>query len=241
MPGTNHILVLESGDGASPLMERLVAVDVTPIRVSHVDEAIAVLEKPDPLITAALVPTDWSEDDIKSALKSMRSVGPASGVLFIAYGKTPDAKARKRLRSAGVKLALWEPFDDGTLRFQLNRALTGDRDQHGRDDPRAPTYLFARIRVGGRTKDAILYSLSVGGAFLETPRASMEGARLELEIRIPGDPVNVRATVLFANVPGNLLRPNLPLGMGVRFENVSPEQHKQLKGYVEHRLSQIEV
>ena len=241
MPGTNHILVLEGGDGAGPLAKRLVAVDVTPVCVSDVHEAVAALEKRDPPIAAALVPTDWTEDNIKGALKSMRKVAPASGILFIAYGRAPDAKTRKRLRSAGVKLALWEPFDDGTLRFQLNRALSGDRDQHGRDDPRAPTYLFARISVGGRTKDAIVYSLSVGGAFLETPRASMEGARLELEIRIPGDPVNVRATVLFANVPGNLLRPNLPLGMGVRFENVSPEQHKQLKGYVEHRLSQIEV
>jgi hypothetical protein len=241
LPTSSCVLLFESGDGAHSLAERLLAVDVAAVRVTQVEDALRVLEKRDPLITAVLIPTDFSEHDIKEAIRSLRRAGPASGLMFMAYGRTPDAKTRKRLRSAGVTLALWEPFDDGTLRFQLNRAVTGDRDEHGRTEVRVPTYLLARIKSGGRQKDAIVYSLSVGGAFLETPRASMDGAEIEVELRVPGSPVSCRAQVVFANVPGNLQRPNLPLGMGVRFVDTSNEQKKVLKNYVEHRIQQLDV
>ena len=226
---------------ANELSTRLMALDVEPIQVESFDDAAAAFAVGD-LITAVLLPTSVIEQPrLKTQIKALRKKGPASGVSFAAYGRPPDRAGRKTLRSAGVTLALWEPFDDGTLRFQVNRATTGDREEHGRRAPRVPTYLLARISQGGRTKDAVVYSLSAGGCFLETPRASMEGAQIEVEIRIPGNPVEARGLVRFSNVPGNLQRPNLPLGMGVRFEALSSECEKQLKDYIETRLAQLEV
>jgi hypothetical protein len=125
------------------------------------------------------------------------------------------------------------------LRFQVNRALNGDRADHGRAKPRVPTFLVARIHSGGRTKDAVVYSLSETGAFLETPRASMDGAAIEVELRLPGEVLTVHAQVVFSNVPGNLQRPNLPLGMGVHFGDMPRDARKRITEYVDDRMQQM--
>jgi hypothetical protein len=87
----------------------------------------------------------------------------------------------------------------------------------------------------------VVYSLSTTGAFIETPRAAMAGASLDLAISLPGCFIKIAARVAFANVPGNLERPNLPLGMGVRFEELDKENLKRLKAYVKQRMAELEV
>ena len=104
-----------------------------------------------------------------------------------------------------------------------------------------PTFLASRIETGGRSKEAIIYSLSSSGAFLETPRASMDGAQVELCIEFPDQPIEVSGRVIFSNVTGNLQRPNSPLGIGVRFDDLEEPEAKRLEDYVESRLSQLEV
>ena len=41
--------------------------------------------------------------------------------------------------------------------------------------------------VGGREKQGLLYSLSEGGCFIETPRASMDGAQLRIVFALDGE------------------------------------------------------
>jgi hypothetical protein len=242
MSETGQILLIESLDGSShKLAERILGFGIEPILVSDFEEAQSILDEQRVLISGILIPTSFPSAHLKKEIKSLRRHGPASGIMFVSVGKPPTADERKKLRAAGMQLALWEPYDDGTLRFQLNRALGGDRDTHGRNHKRAPTYLLARIFVGGRTKDAVVYSLSEGGAFLETPRASMDGAHVELELRLPTGPVRVQGDVIFSNVPGNLQRANLPLGMGVRFAELQGDARTQLREYVDQRLVELQV
>jgi hypothetical protein len=68
---------------------------------------------------------------------------------------------------------------------------------------------------------ARVYTLSVGGVYLETGRPAMRGAVLEIEIPLGPAPVRLRGTVVYTNVPGNLHRSNLPVGMGVRLGETS--------------------
>jgi len=242
MASQGHVILVESADGSSDkLAQRLTTFHVEPLLARDLSEARSILEQRRTLIMAVLVPTDLPTHNLKHDIKSVCQVGPASGLMFVSVGKAPTPSERKKLRAAGVKLALWEPYDDGTLRFQINRALGGDRDDHARREPRVPTYLLARIYQGERHKDAVVYSLSEGGSFLETPRASMEGAEIDVELRLPGQAVRVHGTVVFANVPGNLQRPNLPLGMGVRFTHSDPADAKALHDYIAQRIEQLEV
>jgi hypothetical protein len=242
MAGDAQVILVESLDGtASELAERIHALEVGSIRVPNLLAASDVLEAREAPISVIMIPTDLPSEKLKKELKSLSRFAPASGLVFVSIGRSPLPAERKKLRAAGMQLALWEPYDDGTLRFQLNRALNGDRDHHNRRSLRVPTYLLARIYVGDRTKDAVVYSLSEGGAFLETPRATMEGADIDLELRLPSGSVRSRADVLFSNVPGNLQRPNLPLGMGLRFTTLSPEDSKMVKNFVADRFAEMSV
>jgi uncharacterized protein (TIGR02266 family) len=129
------------------------------------------------------------------------------------------------------------------LRFQLNRMISGAGQQSPRKSRRAPTHSPVRVLVGGREKEGVLYSLSKGGCFVETPRASMDGARLRLFFELPGhEPeVEVEGVVVFANVPGNLQRPNLPLGMGIRFGELNRETRATIDAFIRARMSALDV
>jgi len=164
---------------------------------------------------------------------------PARDLGFVVTGPLPNPETRDRLRGAGLRLALWEPFDDGALRFQLNRAR--HHKGSGRDELRIPTTLMARIIAADRPRDAIIYNLSARGAFLETPRAQLRGALIEIEIPLPSGVVRAHARVRFHNVAGNLLRTNLPLGMGIEFTGVPRDATEAIRVYVQERAKAFEV
>jgi hypothetical protein len=236
------VLLIHSGASSRELAARLPRLGFEPVEVDSFDEAIAALNAPGRVVSVGLLPVQLANDDLKGQLKSLRRSGPLEHVELIVYGRAPDAATRKLLRRADLDLALWEPYDDGGLRFQLHRALSGrDEDEDQREQRRVPTYLMARVRAGDRIRDAVVYSLSVTGAFLETPRASMEGALLSVELRLPEAVIDVRVEVIYSNVPGNLSRPNLPFGMGVRFASLSSEHLKLIEGYVDERWTQLHV
>ena len=159
----------------------------------------------------------------------------------MAYGKVPGRAERKHLRQAGVLLALWDGYDEGMLRFQINRMVSGENQNAVRGARRAPTHTPVRIRVGGREKVGVLYSLSESGCFIESPRASMDGARLTMIFVLAEHQYEIDGTVAFANVPGNLQRPNLPLGMGVRFDEIPPMLRNPLAEFIQERMASLEV
>ncbi|MBW2389250.1 MAG: PilZ domain-containing protein, partial [Deltaproteobacteria bacterium] len=92
-----------------------------------------------------------------------------------------------------------------------------------------------------RQKNAAIYSLAETGAFLVTQRASMKGTRIDLRLRIPGGPITTAAEVVYANVPGNLQRPGLPMGMGVQFQELDPSDQKRLRKLIADCIAQLEV
>lgn len=240
-----NIVMLEAEDGsAETLAERIQQLNVDPILVSSLDEIRQLLTDGRQLVSGLLLPTNLpgglDPRTLKKELKALASLAEADLVL-VAYGKTPDKDTRKRLRSAGLRLALWEPIEDTILRFQINRAVSGDTNDHNRKRARVATDLFARVYVGDREKDARVYSLSSGGAFLETPRATVDGARVDVELHLPDRSLVTPAEVVFSNVPGNLQRPNLPLGMGVSFDRLTREHSRAIDAYIKTCLDALQV
>ena len=236
------VLLLEGEPGEfNDLARRIRLQGAEPLTAESVAEAASLLPEHEDGISAVLISSTLASRGLKKDLAKVRASAPGRELFFMAVGDPPESRQRRQLRAAGARLALWRPFDDTTLRFQLNRAWNGNQDAHKRSAPRIPTYLHAQIGGSQRPKDGVVYSLSTTGAFLETPRAAMAGASLELAISLPGCFIKVSSRVAFANVPGNLERPNLPLGMGVRFENLDPATEKHLKAYVKQRLAELEV
>jgi hypothetical protein len=237
-----QVILIEGSDGGiTTLSERLRTFDVEPTRVANLESAEALVGAQRQAYCVVMIPTDFKHEKLKKALKAVKSANTQSEVVLVSVGRHPTPTQRKELKSAGLKLALWEPYDEGTLRFQLNRAIGGDQDRHKRSALRVPTYLLARVFIGGRTKDAVVYSLSEGGAFLETQRASMEGAQVQVELRLPGGAIEAGGEVLFSNVPGNLQQPNLPLGMGLRFTSIDSDDEKRIRDFVAARYAELNV
>ena len=240
MSASHFILLIESETSRTErLAAQLVALGVEPIRVSDLADAVAMIKSKEYAISAVILPADLPGNLVKKALKSMRRREPMLPAM--AYGKAPGPAERKALRRCDVLLALWDGYDEGLLRFQLNRLVAGDTASAVRSGRRAPTQTPVRILVGGREKNGILYSVSQGGCFIECPRASMDGARLSLIFELDGRGFEIEGIVVFANVTGNLQRPNLPLGMGVRFQALPQEAVQQLERFIRNRAELIEI
>ncbi|MFK7898846.1 MAG: PilZ domain-containing protein [Myxococcota bacterium] len=240
MSASHFILLVESPTSSTdPLAAQLVRLGVEPIRVADLAEAVEVVKSKQYAVSAVLVPAELPGRLIRKAMKSMRRREPVLPAM--AFGKSPDRSQRRFLRQAGILLALWDGYDESMLRFQINRLVSGEQQTAVRGSRRAPTQTPTRIMVGGREKSGILYSLAEGGCFIESPRASMEGAALRLLFILDEMPFELDGIVAFSNVPGNLQRPNLPLGMGIRFDGVDDGTRRRLADYIGQRMSELEV
>ena len=63
----------------------------------------------------------------------------------------------------------------------------------------------------------------------------MPSARATRQSDEPGAVHAIPATVVFSNVPGNLQKPNLPLGMGVKFSGIDAVAAQRVAKYIAER------
>jgi hypothetical protein len=173
--------------------------------------------------------------DLRAALDEVRACCSDGRLGCLAVGPRPDPDTCQALRAAGVELAAFEPCEDSTLRFQLNRAMSHPDQHPDRLETRVPADLPAQVRFAGRSKHAMVRSLSAGGAFLETRRPSLPGVPVELELSLPPETVQLVGRVVYTNVPGNLQRANLPTGMAVCFTEVPPGAERAIRHCVAER------
>ncbi len=207
------------------------------------EEAHHALVDPRRAVGALVIPPDLPVADLGGALRALRGLAEGGTLPVAAAGPRPGAECRRRLRAAGVDLALWEPMDAHSLRFQVNRALaTGPVPaRHRRKALRVPASWGARVTRGRRSTPARLYSLSTEGAFLATERPALRGTELGLTLALPAGPVRLPAQVVMTNVPGNLVRRSLPFGMAVRFGPHEPAADAVLHMTVEERARELEI
>ena len=188
---------------------------------------------------AALLPTSFDFAGRAVDIERLRKSARSPRLRFVAAGDAPDDDARQRMGRAGVDFLLAEPITDSELRFVLNAAVWQSGKGDARRSPRVPTDLVARVHAGTGAKVASIYNLSVGGAFLETPRPSQEQAQVEVEIPLPSGMKRLRARVVLTNVAGNLKRENLPRGMGVQWVDAGLDERAALEAFVEEQMARF--
>jgi hypothetical protein len=136
------IVLLLDGPAAIWLAPRVEALGYRVLRVETIDDAHRAIEDTTPEIACALVPAELADKRLKRALKRLRGRAKRGQLNLTAVGPAPNHEGRKWLRAALVRSALWEPFDDGMLRFQLNR-LTLSSPPDAREAVRVPSGLIA--------------------------------------------------------------------------------------------------
>jgi len=211
------------------------------VRVKTPEEAIDLARERNLVYGVGLIEPEGLAFNLSEALDAVRCHSNSPHMSYIATGTAPQAAERTLLRDAGIERALWTPVEDHALRFQLNAELSAAYEECLRYETRAPIDARAVVHAGDRSKQASVYSLSVGGAFLETPRPSMPGAQVEIAILTAGAELSVTAHVLYTNVPGNLSQICLPLGMAVRFEEMRRSTSDAIRQIVESSAISLAV
>ena len=239
--GRKEVAVLDAG---APPMRQLAArlrrqgFAVLPSKTP--DHAERLLRQRGSAVAAVVIPVDLPTFDLGAALRFLRRLEPSGELTFVASGHRPDSEDRELLRDAGIELALWGPVDDHTLRFQMNRALATSEIVLGkRGRLRAPADWPIVVHAGSRRKPARIYSLSSGGTYLATGRPSLPGADVVVELPLPASGTRIPARVVMTNVPGNLIRENLPVGMGVSFRKVARDVEASLDAWVNDRIDEL--
>ena len=106
---------------------------------------------------------------------------------------------------------------------------------------RVPTNWPVSVTTGKREKQAKIYCLSAEGAYLATPRPSLPKALIHFSLPLASGDLRLSGEVVMTNVPGNLVRGNLPVGMGVRFTGNTREIERSILAYTEERARTLLV
>jgi hypothetical protein len=231
--------------GASPMEEvsqRLRALGYRVLRTKNVEQGYAALSDARFSISVAMIPPDLPVPDPARTLAAFCDRAGQRPLRFISTGFRPEANERHLLRRAGVEFALFEPFDDHTLQFQVNRSLSDPGTGAAtRRALRVPTNWPVRVTTGKREKQAKIYCVSAQGAFLATPRPSLPKALIHFSLPLPSGDLRLSGEVVMTNVPGNLVRENLPVGMGVRFTGHSIDAERSILAFTEERTQALLV
>lgn len=228
-------------DPASSLGEvslRLLRLGIDVVYTKEMDEAQLLARQEAWRVGAVLFPPGvdpTAAAGLAARIGTLRRGAPPE---LLVIGEEPAAEAKQRLRDAGVERALWEPFDESTLRYGVNAAVFGGMQGDPRREVRIATTLRGRTYVGLRRKDVLVSTLSVAGAYLETPHPDEPGSRLRLEIDLPeGPPLFTRAEVRYASEAGT--HHGLPTGMGVVFEPLGPPDEARVRAFLHEQAQRF--
>jgi len=230
------VLVIGFAGVSGGLATRLIALGFRPISVSDPRAAAARLDREKSPVRAAIVPSD-AAFLVPGTLWRLNRANGADSLRCIALGPPLDEAGAARVRSAGVSFTLWEPATDRELRFAVNRAL---HDEHGQSRlrARAATDLVARIRLGAREKAGLVYSLCESGCYVETDRPCLPESFVSVHLPLSNGSVELPARVIYANVPGDFERANLPRGMALSFLGGCARERAAIAAYVGERLAE---
>jgi hypothetical protein len=218
------------------LRTRLVRIGYRVIPAKTPEMAHSLLRVGGSRVGAVIVPAEMPVVNLRGALDFMRRSHGEGDLSFLAAGRDPGDEGRRRLRDAGVRIGIFDPVDLHTLRFQVNRALAGDQPQSRarRGTLRAPADWRITARSGGREKEGRLYSISPSGTFVVLPQPWMVRSNVDISWTCTHTgSVLASARVMMTNVPGNVMRRSLPLGMGLRFDHLPEAASVALLMYAE--------
>lgn len=231
--------------GTHPLQElatRARRVGFRVLRAKTPEDAREALRDGRHAIGAVVIPPDLGAPNLTLALRAFRELAPGASLPVLVAGPRPEPDECQRLRAAGAELTLFDPLDDHTLRFQLNRAVAVPSPEAARRRAvRVPADWPVRVRMGPREKPARVYCVSATGAYLATSRPSFRGSLLYLRLPLPEGPVDVAGRVVMTNVPGNLVRDNLPLGMAVQFTGLPPDVESALCRFADQQTAALQL
>ena len=232
-----QILVLGPEEAARNLAGRLSLIGAgRGVRVSDPDMALRAQSAAALPFAVGFLSSEHGLEDLPKALCELGQAHASGPLPWVVFGPRPGPTVRSSLREAGVRFAIFDPATDEELRFVVNEARYASAPALPRLEQRVPADLPARILAKNGEKVAVVYNLSITGAYVATPRPTLRGGSVRLSFSLPGGEASLQANVVWNNVPGNLRRFHTPIGMGLRFTETPTDVQSELDGWVEERV-----
>jgi PilZ domain len=229
-----QVLILGPAERVRFLAGHLLLLGYRAAGAKDVAAALRMLALASPPIRVGLLASDHGLPDAAEALREIATLAPKP-LQWIAIGQRPEASEIESLRGAGARFALFDPFGDEELRFVVSEAHHAGSPERLRIEQRVPTLIRARVTTKTGERVAVVCNLSTLGAYLATPRPAMRGGTLQIRLPLEDAEVELQGLVMWNNVPGNLRRPNVAVGMGVRFTEVSGDASAALERFIAER------
>ncbi len=194
-------------------------------------EALAVTRDrlPD-LVLMDLHMPQMSGDECCSRIKGDPKLKAVPVVIITQGGREEDLAL---CRKAGCDAILLKPITRHDLLSTVKRLL----DIQDRAAPRCNVRL--RVHYGTPPQELLQnYSvnLSTGGMFLETWQVLPVDTPISLEFGLDeGSAIRCQAKVVWLNAPDLILKPQLPVGMGLHFVDVTLDQLHTIRQFIEKK------
>jgi hypothetical protein len=226
------LIVDDEQNTLADLPLRVLRIGVDVFYVQGPEEAHLLARQEASRIRVLLFPPSIEFDQIRGVRDCLRSAASEVPRTLVVVGPTPDEPTRARLRKGGIELALWEPFDESALRQVLANAVAVQDHAELREVPRFPTTLLGRAFSGIHRRDVIVSTLSLRGAFLETPSPFLPETPITLELALPEGQLVTKARVVYSEAGRDSEPPAHPLGMGIAFAELDPAAEERLESFL---------
>lgn len=240
-PERSALILDDEKNSLGELALRLIRLGIDVHYAKDRDEAMLLGQQESGRIRALLFPVNIDLDEMRAVRDQTDGGREEPRVTAVVVGERPDKERLQQLRGAGVRSALWGPYDESGLRFVVTDAFADANHASARREARLPTTLSGRAFVGVRRKDIIVYTLSPLGAFLETPFPFLEGTRLTLEIALPDATLLTKADVVYSRSSRDAGPPDQPNGMGVAFIHLDLTDEERIRHFLRDQLLRFSV
>lgn len=175
---------------------------------------------------------DLRDMDGASCCRQFKSDPALNSVPVILICEENAPEQIEACRKAGSGGVLTKPLDRHKFMETGRQFLSGIREH------RQPCLFQVSFRLGGECFSGKCLDLSNGGLFLESPNQPTPGEAVALEFVLPGQPpVSIEASgkVAWLNSKADPLKPNYPLGFGVKFMGISEKSIKSIREFLKRR------
>jgi uncharacterized protein (TIGR02266 family) len=189
---------------------------------------IAMRERPDLIFMDINMP-GMGGLECCSTLKADKILSSIPVVMVSSCGKEEDLEACK---DAGCNDFLSKPIDRRIF-LEKARAFLNSID---RREVRIPYEAPVTFTLDGVSRPGFSVDLSSGGVYVTEAKPVEEKRAVVLELKLPnasGRSIKAQGTVAWANCQGKRKKISLPPGFGVEFTEITEEDNKVIKAFVE--------
>ncbi len=193
------------------------------VRVDQCSDADSAIQKLTRSRFEAVIVDCANEQLAGQVLNSVRSAPTNKRAVAVAI--IDGEKAVKSAFELGAHFVLYKPIS-------MERAKTGFRaaralmKRERRRNQRIPLEISVTLAVADEHRDLVTADLGEGGMAVQAGRLSRNTEPLRIQFTLPGDELRIECSCEVAWENGNRQT-------GLRFVNISPEQHAQLRRWLE--------